>query len=72
MTISKAAVKKNSGKRGGILAVEPGATLKKEKKEKKNPQSQGRLRGSSSGSLFGRRQLAPTTGDRYEYKYDAM
>ena len=67
LTISKAAVKKsNKGKHsGGVLAVEPGSSLKKEK-PKKNL-SQGKLRGSTTASasaLFHRRDLAQTIGDR--------
>ena len=66
VSVGKAKVKRNNGKHGGgVLSVEPGSSLKKEKKEKK--QSPSKLRGSKS-SIFERRQLAQTTGNRYVQK----
>jgi hypothetical protein len=69
VTVGKAKVKRNNGKYGGgVLSVEPGSSLKKEKKEKEDKkQPTSKLRGSKS-SIFERRQLAQTTGNRYVQK----
>jgi len=61
LTISKASVARNRGKHGGgVISAKPGASVLKEKKN--NPQ--GSLRGRDQ-SLFGTRNLAQKTGERY-------
>ena len=62
VTVGTAKVKKNNGRKngGGIISVEPGSTLKKEKKEKKT--TPGSLRGNKGGNAHGGRQLVAPFG----------
>ena len=71
VTVSEAVVTKKRGKGGGLLSIKPGATVTKEKKEKKDKPVKGnnlRGKGESNPIPFGDRSLkaAQKTGDRYE------